>query len=125
MSEIDLEGVERIDLQVNDSMSFSENMAAVQPDSHWGFINRSGEFVIEPFLNNAGQFSEGLAPAADSSSKWGFVDRNGKFVFAPRFDFARTFQNGLAEVVISHIDRKTGMRSEEILQINKAGQFVK
>ena len=33
-------------------------------NSQWGFIDKTGNFVIEPQFYAAGEFSQGLAPVA-------------------------------------------------------------
>jgi hypothetical protein len=63
----------------------------------WGYIDKSGAFVIEPHFEHARVFSEGLAGAA-KDGKWGCIDRNGKFVVEPRFEFVAPFSEGLARV---------------------------
>lgn len=41
--------------------SFSEGLAAIEVNGLWGYINKTGEFVIEPMFLFAEQFHEGLA----------------------------------------------------------------
>lgn len=52
--------------------SFLEDMAAVQKDGKWGFINRAGKIVIKPQFDETYGFNEGLAPAK-KGNKWGFI----------------------------------------------------
>ena len=62
----------------------------------WGYVNKSGETVINPQFDRAGIFAEGLAPA--KMGRWGFVDAAGKVVVNPQFDQADVFSEGLAAV---------------------------
>ncbi|HIK33557.1 MAG TPA: WG repeat-containing protein [Oscillatoriales cyanobacterium M4454_W2019_049] len=64
----------------------------------WGYIDRTGEFVIPPHFNCAFDFTEGLAGAI--SGKWGFIDRTGEFVIPPQFRRVRPFAEGLAPVCL-------------------------
>lgn len=50
----------------------------------YGFINQSGEVVIEPQFDKTWGFSEGLA-AVKVDGKWGFIDKDGKMVINPQF----------------------------------------
>ncbi|EAI9641912.1 WG repeat-containing protein, partial [Campylobacter coli] len=54
----------------------------------WGFIDRSGKFVIKPKFDSVGKFSEGLA-GVKLNGKYGFIDKSGKFVIEPKFDDIR------------------------------------
>lgn len=80
------------------------------PHKKWGFIDKSGNMVIEakfddvirdqyggctlyhkPFRN----FSEGLC-AVRVKDKWGYIDKTGAFVVTPVYDNAGNFSEGLA-----------------------------
>src|SRR5690242_16534941 len=65
----------------------------------WGYIDKSGNIVINPQFERAGTFSSGLA--AVRLGKWGYVDQSGKLVINPQFDEATAFQGGLAAVRFS------------------------
>ena len=65
----------------------------------WGYIDTTGEMMIEPGFDNVGNFSEGLA-AARINFKHGFIDRKGEWVIEPRFDWAWDFSEGLAAVMV-------------------------
>ncbi|MDP6358655.1 MAG: WG repeat-containing protein [Planctomycetota bacterium] len=77
-----------------------------------GYIDRRGRVVIKPLFDEAGQFSEGLAPvnvggkrARPGSAKgglWGYIDTSGKFSCKPRFDAAWPFLDGLAPVRVKN-----------------------
>jgi hypothetical protein len=68
-------------------------------DGRSGYLNRSGRIVIKPRFNDAGHFSEGLAPI-EINSKWGYINRRGKIVIAPQVDDADQFSEGLARIAI-------------------------
>ncbi len=73
----------------NTGFQFSEGLAAVSPDGKkWGFIDKTGKFVIEPMFQGEGSFSEGLAAVSPDGKKWGFIDKTGKFVIEPSIDGA-------------------------------------
>ncbi len=70
---------------------FSEGIAAYSvgkstEEGMWGYINHSGETLVEPKYGAAGQFSEGLAPVrmhkddkgAKFPGKWCYIDKTGK-----------------------------------------------
>lgn len=65
----------------------------------WGYVDRTGWFVIEPRFNEAKPFIDGLAfvkiggydakavihviGLLDSSGKWGYIDKTGAYVWQP------------------------------------------
>lgn len=96
---------------------FSDGLAAVQiRDSEgnpemplrWGFIDHSGEFVIEPQFADVNPFSEGLAavaveldqpgPFSNREGLWGAINREGNMVIEPQFLVPFSFRDGLARV---------------------------
>jgi WG containing repeat len=99
-----------LQLNIHEGARFSEGLIdAYDPaKSKYGFIDKTGQFVIEPKFNKAGIFSEGLARVAiveDGEEKLGFIDHNGQFVIQPiyntDFDFRRNstdFSEGLASL---------------------------
>jgi hypothetical protein len=53
--------------------------------------------TIPPLFEDAGDFSEGLAPAREGGT-WGFVDTSGNWKIRPAFESVGPFRNGLARV---------------------------
>lgn len=102
--------------------NFSEGLAAVEKNKKWGFIGKTGEFVIEPIfsfymtLDHTPSFSEGLAAMQNEKKdrSWGFIDKTGKFVIEPHFEKACDFHEGLGAV------KKNGKWGF----IDKTGKFV-
>jgi hypothetical protein len=90
---------------VSSANSFSEELARIDTSGrhsgystgYVGFIDKTGKFAIEPRLDGAGDFSEGLA-AVLVGKKWGYMDRTGRIVVRPQFEEARKFSEGLAAV---------------------------
>ncbi|MFB6355433.1 MAG: WG repeat-containing protein [bacterium] len=50
----------------------------------YGYINKKGEFVVEPTLQKAGPFRGGVAQVK-KNNKIGFINRDGEWVIEPRF----------------------------------------
>jgi len=98
------------------SNSFSEGLVPIESRNKWGYVDRSGRVVIQPQFEDAGDFSEGLAPVKvyseetiwcprdESGSrsgftmKWGYIDKTGKLVIPPQFETAEPFSEGLAAI---------------------------
>lgn len=64
----------------------------------WGFIDRSGEWVIEPQFETAGAFTDDLAVVRAPGGRKGYIDRRGEWAIEPDFDQLRPFAEGLAAV---------------------------
>ena len=79
----------------------------------YGYVDESGQWVIEPQFEFAGDFAEGLA-VIELNGQFGFIDPSGAVVIEPQYDFAADFAFGLAPVAA---DGKFGY-------IDQAGQVV-
>lgn len=72
-------------------------LAPAQISNKWGFIDRTGKFVVKPQFFEARKFTENLA-AVRPATKWGFINSAGKYVIKPAFDEVNTFMEGMAYV---------------------------
>ncbi len=85
------------------------------PDN-WGFIDKTGAFVIPPRYKDVTgvlRFSEDLACVSDGEN-FGFINKQGEWAIPPKFAGARNFSEGLAAVCT---DRGWGY-------INRSGDVV-
>jgi|WetSurMetagenome_2_1015567.scaffolds.fasta_scaffold19281_2 hypothetical protein len=104
---------------------FREGLAPVEKDGKYGYIDKSGAFVIVPQFDNAHSFREGLA-AAKKDGKFGYIDKSGAFVIEPQFDSAYIFSEGFAAVSLgsrtTYIDR-TGRQIAEPRELFRVDEF--
>ena len=80
---------------------FSEGLVAAAKDNKWGYVDRTGQWVIRPQFERADDFYKGLAAVAIKKGgqvKYGFIDKQGKFVIAPQYEEVKWFRLGLAPV---------------------------
>jgi hypothetical protein len=64
--------------------SFSEGLAAVQIAGAWGYVDKTGQLVVEPRdLTRAEDFHHGLALAVTRDGRWGYINKAGKYVWGP------------------------------------------
>ncbi len=82
--------------------------------SKYGYIDKSGKFIIPPQFDTSGFYNDGIA-AVEVDGKYGFIDKQGDFVIPLQFHSAYDFSEGLAAVSID--GNKYGY-------INKAGTVV-
>ncbi|EDB2062619.1 WG repeat-containing protein [Campylobacter coli] len=75
----------------------SGDLIRVKIDGQWSFLDKNGEFAIEPKFDYVWSFGEGLA-AVELNGKWGFIDKSGKIVIESKFDSGGHFSEGLAKV---------------------------
>ena len=77
---------------------FHEGFAYIATSNYkYGYIDKTGKYVIPFEFDYARDFCDGLA-AVKKSNKWGYIDKTGKHVIPFEFDDARNFYNGLAAV---------------------------
>ena len=68
----------------------------------WGYIDETGEYVIEPQFLYAGAFVKGLALVQDPDTElYGYINKYGEYVIQPHFCNAEYFnKDGIAAVAI-------------------------
>jgi hypothetical protein len=71
------------------------------PSYNWGYIDRTGKYIVAPIYPNALGFSEGLAAVQIPKGKWGYIDRAGRMAIEARFQWASSFSEGLACVMLN------------------------
>lgn len=99
---------------------FSEGLAAVQLTKNqwgkeWGFINRKGNWVIQPGFACAAPFSEGLAligvREGEGAWRFGYIDKTGAVVIKPQFSEATSFIGKLARVTIGMTEEQAYVKA--------------
>ena len=84
-----------------------------------GYIDYTGKIVIHLKYEDAGRFSEGLAPVK-KNGKWGYIDKDDNVVIPFQYLEALSFWNGFATV-----KEKDGHKSSNVYGfINKEGQLI-
>lgn len=83
---------------------FAEGLAPVQDigSGLWGYIDRSGGYVIPPQFDQAYSFSEGLA-GVQVGEKRGFILPDGSFAASPQFDDFWRHEGGVAPVRVGDL----------------------
>ncbi|MFA6599194.1 MAG: WG repeat-containing protein [Ignavibacteriaceae bacterium] len=77
---------------------FSGGFAGASKNSAYGFIDKTGKFVIEPNFEEVRDFSNGFA-AVKKDNKWGFIDTTGSITVPFQFtNEPKPFSNGRAFV---------------------------
>ena len=114
---------------------FSDGMAAIQLDDKWGFIDTTGNIVIQPQYDIRSNFSEGLAPVYvsveeagymfGSYSLQGFIDKTGATVisFQPHVSYGG-FRNGLTKGRRFIYENKKYTGQYEFFYMNKNGEKI-
>ncbi len=73
---------------------FHEGRAWFRRDNRYGFIDTTGDVVIEPIYDAAGDFGEGLAGVL-VGEEWGAIDAEGRLRITPDYEGLGTFSQGL------------------------------
>ena len=91
----------------------------------YGFINKTGKYVVPPQFDSIGDFSEGLALVA-VGDKRGYIDKTGKIVIPLKFEYfaltnlfsegSENFSEGLAAAI--------GKTKGKLGYIDKTGNYV-
>ncbi|MBR4584476.1 MAG: WG repeat-containing protein [Bacteroidales bacterium] len=75
------------------------SLIPVRSGDRWGYINKKGEYIINPQFNDADFFRDGLARIVAPDGKVGYIDKNGKYVLNAKYKYGTYFYEGLAFVV--------------------------
>lgn len=68
--------------QFDHAGTFSQGVARAAVGNRFGYIDRSGKFVINPQFDLAGDFEEGLA-AVWLGDRQGYINKAGRYVWNP------------------------------------------
>lgn len=125
--------VNEIHLDSNEVQKFSEGLVVAYDTKtqKYGFINKTGKFVIEPKFENAANFSEELARVSikeDFREYLGFINPQGEYVIKPYFDIDSDFLRGttdFSEGLASLLDAPLMMnKAQTFIYIDKTGEIV-
>ena len=73
-----------------DQLYYSEGLAiVVDANGKFGYIDKTGKFVIHGQWKVAYDFHEGLAAVADFNDKWGYIDKTGQVVIPCKWEIGR------------------------------------
>jgi len=113
---------------------FSNGLAAVCINGKFGFINTSGEIVIDAVYDYVERFSDGTALVL-VDGLYGYINESGKYIIEPQFAHATSFHNGYAFVRNSSegseqnggyalMDKKGAFITEENLIYENGGGYT-
>lgn len=74
----------------------------IKSGDKWGYVDKTGKYIINPQFDDAFNFSEGLALFKSNNGKYGFIGEDGKYVINPIYKDATSFSEGLACVVMEN-----------------------
>ncbi len=103
-----------IDAIYNVACTFSDDLALVERDGHWFYIQKDGS-QSTPFLtyDHTENFANGYARVR-SGNKWGYIDKTGKEVVPVKYDFGV-----LSVTPVEKLIQLTVSRQETKLLINR------
>ena len=101
--------------EANEVRLFSEGLAAFSIADTinyitWGFVDKTGNQLINAQFDEVGDFSEGKCAVMNKERKWGYIDKSGKIIINFQFDEAAPFKG---EKAIVTIDNKAGVIDNE------------
>ncbi len=97
---IDTAGMKLTEYEYTNALEYSEDLAAVEKNGKWGFIDTRGFPVIDFKYDFAGNFKDGMALAGiRGEKKFGFIDTEGNFVI--------TFPESTKEIIDFRFNSKS------------------
>ena len=103
---------------------FSEGLAVFQADGRFGYIDKSGDTVVEPLYRSAHPFHSGLARVGTPVGP-AVIDRTGKVLLKPATGLDGDFHDGMARI---KVHGKCGFMNNSLqmavqLTYDQAGDF--
>ena len=77
----------------------STNLFPVKKDGMWGYINNSGELIIDAIYEQAHPFYEGLALVEQADDIW-FINESGEQAFSTPFSMSRIVSEGIIRILL-------------------------
>jgi len=87
---------------------------------NYGFIDKTGDFVVPPLFWDAEEFSEELA-LVQTGTGYGYIDKNCVMICKPEFCFAYGFNEGFGHICITEDEH--GFTNDHGY-VNKKGEIV-
>lgn len=76
---------------------FHEGLAPAKLNGAWGFIDRTGAWIVEPQYESVYRGADGRF-GVKQNGLWGFISTAGTLVIEPRYKEIRPFSDGVARV---------------------------
>jgi hypothetical protein len=108
---------------------FSDGLVRISDDGHIGFMDATGEWIIEPRFDYASDFHEGKA-VARTDDEWSIIDKNGKKTASfdarlPRnSSFVNLYLSGMFRFVVTGGNAVFLGRNGEIIEIPPEGSGI-
>jgi hypothetical protein len=110
-----------IPLQFEAAYEFREGVARVKVNQHFGVIDKSGNFMLEPEFREVANMYEGLIFATKDRKVFAFYDANGEMVIPETSDYlnpncygcGRVFRDGLFRVRVDEAGKLYGYLNKE------------
>jgi len=108
------EEIKKVDKKPERSLSIDEQetsglLIPFRKGDKWGYCDENKNLVIPAIFDEAGRFSEGLAPVK-INGKWGFIDSSGRLCIPAIYEKVEPFLGGIANVSLNkrkgYIDKK-------------------
>lgn len=80
--------------------SSDDRLFPIKENSRWGYMDGSGEVVVQPAFDYAWDFSEGHGRIKDKG-RYGYVNLKGEVIIKPSFAYADDFHGGYARVNVT------------------------
>ena len=84
---------------VMSSSMFPESQLLITVSAKYGYIDKTGDFVIKPLFDKAYEFNGGMA-MVEVDGKQGFIDKKGNVVIPLIYDSLSRFSEGLAVAML-------------------------
>ncbi|MEK7432028.1 MAG: WG repeat-containing protein [Cyanobacteriota bacterium] len=85
-----------------DAFPFFEGFAKVKINNKYGFIDKTGKFIISPKYDYAEKFSDDIAWVSVSNGDSMYVNKTGKVVIRVKTDYLRNYSEGLSHSLINN-----------------------
>lgn len=131
---IDNKGTIIVPLKYDYIGAYYEDIARIELDGKWGFIDKTGSFITEMKWSKCSDFSEGLAVVIDDGGKQFYIDKSGNVTidlqeYIKQYKHARIvraneFHEGYAVIKINYMsDLMDFLGTNKQIVVDKTGKI--
>lgn len=89
-------GKEKVPARFEDAGVFVAGLAPAKLAGRWGYIDKSGRWIVAPQFKSASSFNDTFAVIQGEDGRYGLISFSGDIILEPQFEEIQRFSSGMA-----------------------------